>query len=158
MHQLLICHKKLSKFLVLFYKLFLKILTFRGKKWAFWRKQLEHINICFSSGFQKNQKCASFFKNNVTTMKIKDRRDKILVKNFYFKSILKNIFFNVQKINLNFVLLKFSPFLASQEFFQKSTLQPWFEAYEAEGSRVERPEFFFGKWHFWIFLWQNFDF
>ena len=40
-------------------------------------------------------------------------------------------------------LLKFSPFLASQEFYHKSTLKSRFEAGEAKGSRVERPNKFF---------------
>ena len=44
-------------------------------------------------------------------MKIKDRGDKILLKKFLLKRFKKII---VQKINLNFVLLEFSPFLASK--------------------------------------------
>ena len=66
-----------------------------------------------------------------------------------------------KKINLNFFLLKFCPFLASQEFYHKSILKPRFEAGEAEGSRVERPKKFKNKkfkWQFFNFLRQNFDF
>ena len=73
-------------------------------------------------------------------MKIKDREDKMLFKKFCFKSFSKKLFFMSKKINLNFFLLKFSPFLASQEFYHKSTLKSWFKAGEAKGSRVERPK------------------
>ena len=72
-------------------------------------------------------------------MKIKDREDKMLFKMFCFKSFSKKIFFMSKKVNLNLFLLKFSPFLASQEFYHKSTLKSQIEAGEAEGSRVERP-------------------
>ena len=56
-------------------------------------EETEHINIYFSRGFQKNKKCASFFKKNVTTMKIKDREDKMLFKKFCFKSFSKKKYF-----------------------------------------------------------------
>ena len=73
-------------------------------------------------------------------MEIKDREDKMLFKKFCFKSFLKKIFFMPKKINLKFFLLKFSPFFASQEFYNKSTLKSWFGAGEAKGSHVERPK------------------
>ena len=66
-------------------------------------------------------------------MKIKDRKEKILFKKFCFKSFSKKLFFMSKKINLNFFLLKFYPFLASQEFYHKSILKPRFKAGEAEG-------------------------
>ena len=122
-----------------YFIIFFKILTFRGNKWAFWRQQ--HRNIYFSRRFKKKTKnTLASSKKNVTTMKIKDRKDKILFKKFCFKSFSKKIFFMSQKITLNFFLLKFSPFLASQEFHHKSTLKSWFETGEAKGSHVERPK------------------
>ena len=115
-------------------------MTFRGKKWAFCRKQSTEI-FTFLADFKKTKNALASSKKNITTIKIKDREDKMLFKKFYFKRFSKKIFFMSKKINLNFFLLKFSPFLASQEFYHKSTLKSRFEAGEAKGSRVERPIF-----------------
>ena len=60
-------------------------------------------------------------------MKMTDQKDKMLFK-------------NRKKASLNFVFLKILQFLDAQEFYHKSILQPRFEAGEANGSRVERPE------------------
>ena len=170
MRQLLIYDIKLSNFFVLFYNflfyflfyfiIFFKILTFRGKKWAFWRKQSTEI-FTFPADFKKTKNALASSKKMLRLWKVKDIKDKILFKKFRLKSFSKKIFFMSKKINFNFFLLKFYPFLASQEFHHKSILKPRFEAGEAEGSCVERPKKFKNKnfkWQFFNFLRRNFDF
>ena len=49
-------------------------------------EETEIKNNYFSHGFQKNCKFSSYFKKYFTAMKITDQGDKIISKNFYFKS------------------------------------------------------------------------
>ena len=52
-------------------------------------EKTEMKKICFSRGFKKKHKCSSFFKKYFTSMKITDKKDETLYKNFYFKSLSK---------------------------------------------------------------------
>ena len=118
---------------------FFKILTFKGKKWAFWRKQSTEM-FTFLADFKKTKNALASSKKMLRLWKSRTEKIKCCSKSFVSKVFRKKYFFMPKNINLNFFLLKFSPFLASQEFYHKSTLKSRFEAGEAKCSRVERPK------------------
>ena len=60
-------------------------------------EETEHIHICFSRGFKKDLKCANSFKNNITTMKIKDKGDEILCKKLFKKFFEKHFLMSKNK-------------------------------------------------------------
>ena len=107
-------------------------------KWAFWRK--ESNKYLLFPRISKKLKMCWLLEKKCYDYENQGEKIKYCSKSFVSKVFRKKIFFMSKKKNLNFFLLKFYPFLASQEFYHKSILKPRFEAGEAEGSRVERPK------------------
>ena len=114
---------------------FFEILTFRGKKGAFFEETVMK-NIHFSRGFKKTWKCSSFFQKKILRLwKSRTKKIKCCEKTFISKVFEKKNWPKKSKFK----------FCASQIIAIFGRLGILSEKYpsvleEAKGSRVERPK------------------